>query len=42
VAKDKQVLANIGIKREILYISTKKSDSFKDNAKFKRLMTGKC
>ena len=42
VEKDKKVLADCNLTnvREILYVSAKKPDNFKDNAKLKRLLRG--
>lgn len=40
VAQDIQTLAAWNVDREILYISSLRPDEFKDNARFKNLLTG--
>lgn len=39
--QDRDLMSSWEINREILYISSHRPDSFRDNLKFKRLMSGK-
>ena len=41
VAQDRDYLSSIGVHREVLYISVKRPDDFKDNLQFKNLLLGK-
>jgi hypothetical protein len=41
MGKDRDLISSWKIKREILYISSIRPDGFRDNLKFKRLMSGK-
>ena len=38
MVKDQDLLKEWGIKRQVLYISAKKPENYRDNGKFKKLM----
>ena len=38
--KDQQLLLEWGIYREVLYVSARMPDTYRDNARFKRLLRG--